>query len=743
MTDYSINAITRKVSYSGSAGVGPYAFTFEILDQNDVAVYKNTTSLTLTTDYTVTINANGTGSVTLLTAATVNDTIVILGARDIERTTDFVTAGDLRAESLNEQLDSLVIFDQQIDERVDRAIRAPAYDPTGIDMTLPSKADRANKVLQFDTEGNVDAVGADDLFTGTLIGANYTSNTFTGNGSQLIYTLTAAPGSKNNIQIYIDGVYQNKATFSISSTTLTFSEAPPLNASIECIIGEAIADTATTATAVDYTYPATGAVERTLQTKLQEFVSVKDFGAVGDGVTDDTAAIQATHDAAVNAGFSSVYFPSGNYRQTSQINWSPYIQARSLGYVTFSVEMATGFAWNISTQWGPNSSISGYVDNAWTILFLGGFEFNATNATNTLTCFLLGSSDTATWSQATRMFSIEGIGTTNFEGAVELGDHCYMVRFRNCHFAGSYDPARRPNTNGLFSRSRVLTDAGTNCVFHQCTFDQLGNAVNTKYTTGRLYLYFNVCEFGACEKILALMPTSTTSGNVHTMSDCYFESTWNFGTAACLVSDCELHIKGGNLYGGPYTYNSPLLASVTNNGQMTVTDLQISLDNPVAVLISGDATSNIYATGFIVRTGTTAPTQYISTSGSQTYGVDADLSINGNASINSTPSSEWGIDFAKSSSVDNLITIADTTTYDLASGSGLVILHSNTSGAAAAFLTYGGSVTKLGGDSSLTNSSGTPASINFYFNGTDYRIQNLTGGSIDLFVTSIRTRTAS
>jgi hypothetical protein len=74
--------------------------------RGDVAVYKNATLLTLTTDYTVTINANGTGSVTLLVAATAADTIVILGARDIERTTDFVTAGDLRAESLNEQLDS-------------------------------------------------------------------------------------------------------------------------------------------------------------------------------------------------------------------------------------------------------------------------------------------------------------------------------------------------------------------------------------------------------------------------------------------------------------------------------------------------------------------------------------------------------------------------------------------------------------------------------------------------------------
>ena len=167
MADYAITNVARRVVYTGSAGVGPYAFTFPVLINTDIAVYKNTTLLTLTTDYTVTISGTtGQGSVTLVVAATGADRITIVGARPIQRSTDFVTGGDFFANTLNTELDSEVIFVQQIAETAERSIKAPVTDPTSIDMTLPVNTTRANKFLSFNSTGNPQAVDAIGTYKG-------------------------------------------------------------------------------------------------------------------------------------------------------------------------------------------------------------------------------------------------------------------------------------------------------------------------------------------------------------------------------------------------------------------------------------------------------------------------------------------------------------------------------------------------------------------------------------------------
>ena len=65
---------------------------------------------------------------------------------------------------------------------------------------------------------------------------------------------------------------------------------------------------------VGFTQSGTGAVAQTVDSKLKQSISVKDFGAIGDGVADDTAAIQA---AIINA--ASIFFPAGTYRVTGAL----------------------------------------------------------------------------------------------------------------------------------------------------------------------------------------------------------------------------------------------------------------------------------------------------------------------------------------------------------------------------------------------------------------------------------------
>jgi hypothetical protein len=56
-----------------------------------------------------------------------------------------------------------------------------------------------------------------------------------------------------------------------------------------------------------------GAVSRSMQSKIGDFVNVRDFGALGDGSANDTAALQAAIDYAESLGGGTVHFPVGNY----------------------------------------------------------------------------------------------------------------------------------------------------------------------------------------------------------------------------------------------------------------------------------------------------------------------------------------------------------------------------------------------------------------------------------------------
>ena len=87
-------------------------------------------------------------------------------------------------------------------------------------------------------------------FLGTTPGtkeADFSINTMTGDNSDTTLSLSKTPANENFVQVYYDGVYQHKDTFSVSGNTVTFSTAPATGVKVEAIVmSEVVASSVTT-----------------------------------------------------------------------------------------------------------------------------------------------------------------------------------------------------------------------------------------------------------------------------------------------------------------------------------------------------------------------------------------------------------------------------------------------------------------------------------------------------------------
>jgi hypothetical protein len=230
----TISSTTRIAGpFVGNGTASAFPFTFKVFAAGDLDVIRLATStgvettLVLTTDYTVALNidqdSNPGGTVTLVAGPLATGfTLTITSDIANLQPTDLTNQGGFYPEVITDSFDRATIQIQQMAGEVSRSIKAPISDGSP-DMELPAASVRANTFLAFDANGIPTVQAASSSAAPTSI----TRQVFSGTGSQTVFTLASDPGGAgNSAQVFIGGVYQQRNTYTIAGTTLTFNQAP-------------------------------------------------------------------------------------------------------------------------------------------------------------------------------------------------------------------------------------------------------------------------------------------------------------------------------------------------------------------------------------------------------------------------------------------------------------------------------------------------------------------------------------
>ena len=145
----------------------------------------------------------------------------------------------------------------------------------------------------------------------------------TATAGQTVFTLTTMqyqPGT-GSLSVFVDGVNQygpgaQYAFVETNDTTVTFATGLHVGASVKFTTSAINASSYGTAAQIAYTPPFVNSAITNVEDKLAQYISVKDFGAVGDGTTNDFAAISA---AVTASSGRNLFFPAGIYKVSSNL----------------------------------------------------------------------------------------------------------------------------------------------------------------------------------------------------------------------------------------------------------------------------------------------------------------------------------------------------------------------------------------------------------------------------------------
>ena len=204
MATFNINDVARRVQYT-STGQTAFNFSFQVNASSELQVYVNDVVKAETTHYSVSLNTDGTGTVTFNSATTSGEIITIIGDQPLSRTTVFQTGQTNNPTTLETEFDNVLIRQQQLKEITDRSIqlkpsttRTVTGSGTSGPLQFPFDANvsnNADKLIAYDSNGTSLILGPTSAGLTTLSAIATEVQTLAGIASDI----TAAAGISSNI----------------------------------------------------------------------------------------------------------------------------------------------------------------------------------------------------------------------------------------------------------------------------------------------------------------------------------------------------------------------------------------------------------------------------------------------------------------------------------------------------------------------------------------------------------------
>lgn len=359
------------------------------------------------------------------------------------------------------------------------------------------------------------------------------------------------------------------------------------------------------ASQLSFVQSGSGAVAEDVQTAIRNLgKGVKGFGATGDGVADDTAEIQAAHDAAVLAGYMVLRWPAGVYKVSAELEFSPFVTHIADGEVIITTAQASGRGMHISTEFGDRTTglASGVRKQP---VFIGPFKFVNTNASTTATGLYLGDIPAST-TYGAHQIAFFGLQLVGWANQVDFATNAYIIDWHGCSFDGT-------GTSRAARALRVISTASAGAAgvyFFGCQFLNLAEAIDNQHATMAVDMHFIGCGFGANLQILA----DTANAGVFDFDACHLEINEYspFASAPMFApKTCTVNINGGLCFIGDASasYSSPVVGAVTTSGRLNVNGLKYTMAEDVGTLYTCDGTSTIILDD--IPKHSVAPTAYV------------------------------------------------------------------------------------------------------------------------------------